>query len=143
MVDIENIITFCASQDMIIEGLEDHIKDIKSVNDLFDIAVKKGLVELVEYLYIWHNVEYDLDEVMDKIRTNISSSDNKDEDSSNSVVNHTSAKDTLKIEYFSKKSIRLKSVNRLLELKKYSRMRYSNKKFFYKFNPKYRSNFLD
>ncbi len=139
--DIEEIINFCASQDMIIEGLEDHIKDIKSVNDLFDIAVKKGLVELVEYLYIWHNIEYELDEIMDRIKPSIFS-DNKE--FSNAVVNDISAKDSLKIEYFSKnESTRLKSIHRLLELKKYSNMRYSNKKFFYKFNPKYRSNFLD
>jgi hypothetical protein len=118
--------------------LEELLKlDIK---DIFDISIKKGILDLVEYLYVWYDVEYELCELLNI--TNININGDISESNSTTVLYDSGAKSGLKLEYFNKESYNVqKSIQKLTSLRKYSSMTTNNKKFYYKFKPKYRETY--
>ena len=107
-----------------------------NVKEIFKYAVTNGLVDLVEYIYVWHNIEYELDELTNQIQERIESiTDNL---YVTNVYDH-SANSGLNLQYMNIDDINLqKSIKKLYSLRKYSIMKSKNKKFYYKFNIKKR-----
>ncbi len=132
------------SFDHLIEQLDKNKLNLDSllklnIKELFNLAIKHGLTDLVEYLYVCHNLEYEVSELYE-ITTKIES-----DDSGIGVANvyAPGANSGLNLQYFSPHDINIqKSINKLTTLRKYSTMRSSNKKFYYKFNPKHKDKIL-
>ncbi len=108
-----------------------------NIKEIFKTAVKYGIVDLVEYLYVFHNVEYEISELNEIIP--LSRIDSVDTGLGVTSIYAPGANAGLNLQYYSANDINVqKSINKLNGLRKYSNMRSSNKKFYYKFNPKYR-----
>ncbi len=108
----------------------------KDINIIFKHAIQFGLLDLIEYIYVWHNLEYELEEVTSKFTTNLSLTDL---DLKSVDIFDRGASNGMQLNYYSNKDIYLqKSINKLYSMRKYSKMRSANKKFYYKFNPKYK-----
>lgn len=111
-------------------------------NELFQIAIKFGLVDLIEYLYVWNNVEYEFINLINGIQTNLNPY-LKTFDLSQTIIYDGEANSGIKLDYLSKSDIQIqKSIQKLIELRKYSKMTSSNKKFYYKFNSKHLAKFI-
>lgn len=128
-MDIDNYSTYYSFHN--IEEEYNTIKN-KTIKEIFAYAYKKGLVDLVEYLYIWHGIEYEYDAMKthDKIEGKC--------DDLMSIVYDNGASHGLKYECFSKNETNvLKSIRTLYKLRKYSKMKTKNKKYYFTFNTKY------
>lgn len=104
-------------------------------NDLFYFGIKYGILEIVRFLYEKIGVEYDHDFILGfdtVVKSNINMPTNAIPISTDS----TNTKMTIQIQdKFSEG--RNKCINYLINMKKYSKNRYENKKFYYQFNKKY------
>ena len=103
---------------------------------LFNFSVKYGILEIVRFLYERMQIEYDYD-----IITNYNSVLKSNEPSPTDIVAMTGSGNTsCNIQVWDKFT---KNRNRclayLIDMKKYSKRRCNNKKFYYRFNPKYLS----
>ena len=109
-------------------------------NELFKIAISNGIEELAEFLYIHCEIEFELLELMNMTIPIFIPSDNQ-EQFTNKIENIKNGNEGIRILIDGKDGRINKVVNHLIELKKYSTMRSKDKKFWYKFNKKYITNF--
>lgn len=135
------------SLDDLMENLKYNNLDLSilsiDVNNLFQVAIKFGLIDLIEYLYVWHNVEYEFINLISNIHINLENY-SKNFNITETIIYDNGANDGLKLNYLSKSDqLMQKSINKLVELRKYSKMKSSNKKFYYKFNPKHINKFTE
>ena len=116
-------------------NIDNNIKNKLSKLELmeaFNYAIKKGLIDVIEFIYVWHNIEYNLTEVLNSISLKIDSNDNILNIVTSNVLNDKANSDEMKL---------TKGLAKLAQLNKYSKMRYANKCFYYIFNSKYKSKF--
>lgn len=131
------------SLDELCDNLQQHDTTIDqlthwTVEEAFQFAVQKGLVDVVEYLYVWHEVTYEL------IQTSmqILDPDQPPPPDQEVVVHDPSAPHGLKLNVLSKQDIwRERSMQKLYALRRYSSMKTYDKKFYYQFKTKYRYKF--
>jgi hypothetical protein len=115
------------------------IFDGMDLEKIFRVAVQNGLADLVEYIYVWHGVEYSLDELFsdhgEKFRSDMA-------ESSVPALYDAGASSELNLQFWnSDDQKRNRSAKTLISLRKYSEMRCREKKFYYRFKPKYRYKF--
>lgn len=130
---------------MIDNEIYDQFDNIK--NDtikLFNFGVKYGIIEVVRFLYEKVNIEYDFNviyefnSVLDKSINN--PQNNLVSGIANTQIQTGSSNDKVSIEIWDKFTHNRKvCISYLVNMMKYSKQRSSNKKFYYKFNPKYSS----
>lgn len=95
---------------------------------LFEYAIKNGITDLAEYLYLFCGMEFELNELMNLSLQIQEQPIEGLEAPINSGLNIT---------FWSQRENGIKNtIARLLNLRKYSTLRRDGKKFFYKFNPK-------
>lgn len=105
-------------------------------NQLFDIAIKNGIIDLAEYLYIHCDIEYELSELLN-ISTVTFIKETKLNEESIPQYTSTGGNNGIKLDISGcDKRINI-IISKLIKLRKYSTMRSNNKKFYYKFNKKY------
>ena len=109
-------------------------------NELFKFSVSNGIEELAEFLYIHCEIEFELLELMNMTTPIFIPSDNQ-EQSTNKIENIQNGNEGIRISVDGKDGRINKVIKRLIELKKYSTMHSKDKKFWYKFNKKYITNF--
>lgn len=117
----------------------DFIKELNN-EQLFNFAIKNAIGDLVEYLYIHCGVEYELTEIIDMNTPSFIKSENSSEEripvditiGANIGINLDISGRDKKINII---------VKNLINMRKYSKMRSKNKKFWYKFNKKYINKF--
>ena len=119
--------------------LVDKFERIKNnKQELFNFAVKYGIVEIVKFLYERINIEYNLEVITGFNSTLESGKNGSSVSSSNVPITTGSSNDTIHIQVWDKFSKnRNICINYLINMIKYSKQRSSNKKFYYRFNPKY------
>lgn len=113
------------------------------INEIFNLAIKYGIVDLIIYIYVNYNIEYELSNLLIEINNIIPENYNQI-NLEEKIIYDAGANNSLRLDYMNKEHIQLlKSIKILNSLRKYSKMRSSNKKFYYKFNQKYRYKFYD
>jgi hypothetical protein len=110
------------------------------VQKLFDFAVDNNVVELAEYLYIFNSAIMSLNKLYG--HDNIVNSLNEQSCGGNLVAgpleSSSGGSSGIKLQYFDKKNKkRTDMINRLTNLRKYSKMKSKNKDFYYTFCKKY------
>jgi hypothetical protein len=105
-------------------------------NQLFDIAIKNGIIDLAEYLYINCDIEYELSELLN-MNTKTFITETQINELSIPQYTSTGGNNGIKLDISGcDKRINI-IISKLIKLRKYSIMRSYNKKFYYKFNKKY------
>lgn len=123
--------------DMEKKNIDFHKLNLLELNDLFILGIKNGLVDLVEYLYVFDGYEYELGELIEFTNVNISTNQYSNT-LMNVIVYDQGANSGLKLQYLDKSNQQMqKSINKLIDLKKFSKYRSKKKKYYYKFNSKY------
>lgn len=112
----------------------------ENYSDLFYFGIKYGIFEIVKFLYEKVGLEYDYS-MIQSFNTVIDSKNNPVLFTApiNAVTLTTGSTNTkMNVEVQDKFSnYRNLCINYLIDMKKYSHVRSSNKKFYYKFNKKY------
>ena len=132
---LENIFKFIQGKIRFEELASNLAKNFNPNKELFDIAIDNGLDDLAEYLYIYQGIEFCISKLFNNISFSISQTMT---DNSMVTIENTGNNDFINIDYMSGKELdRKKIIQRLMSLKKYSKIRHENKEFYYKFLPKY------
>jgi len=139
MIDIEHYSTYYSLdkllEQIISKNLDTNHLQTLSHKELFDIAIDNGLDDLAEYLYIYQGIEFCLSKLFNNISFSISQTMT---DNSMVTIENTGNNDFINIDYMSGKELdRKRIIQRLMALKKYSKIRNENKEFYYKFLTKY------
>jgi len=139
MIDIEHYSSYYSLdkllEQIISKNLDTNHLQTLSHKELFDIAIDNGLDDLAEYLYIYHGIEFSISKLFNNISFSISQPIT---DNSMVTIENTVNNDFINIDYMSGKELdRKRIIQRLMALKKYSKIRHENKEFYYKFLPKY------
>lgn len=145
-----NIDKYCEyfSEEELFDDLDKNnlkIENILELNlpDLFEFSLNNGLVNLVEYLYVIEGIGYELNTLLSKNKLNINSDEKNNLNNNTNLLKITEiydagAKSGLTLEYLDNKDNKIqKCIKKLVSLRKYSIMTSKDKKFYYKFNPKY------
>ena len=139
-MDINNYSNYYSYEDLVDElnnkNLDIDIFNKLNCNQLFDISIRNGIIDLTEYLYIHCNIEYELSEIMNM---NTKTYIKENEFNELNIPQYTSMGGNngihLDISGCDKRINII--ISKLIKLRKYSIMRSENKKFYYKFNKKY------
>lgn len=108
------------------EEQKEKLRACNTTNDLFVYSVLYGLENLAEYLYIYCDISFEINDLLTK--TGVSSDKViLNQDVPQVVPNYLNQTDKNKLRVF----------NRLLNLRKYSKLESKDKKFIYTFNKKY------
>lgn len=108
------------------EEQKEKLKTCTTTDDLFAYSVVYGLENLSEYLYVYCGISFDLNELIKK--TGVSSDKLiLNPEVSQIAPNYLNQSDKNKLRVF----------NRLINLKKYSKLESKDRKFIYTFNQKY------
>ncbi len=139
--DLEKYSLYYSLNELIIELGKNNLELEKiiqlNLKELFNLSVEYCLLDLIEYLYVFEGIEYELNDLIEKSNPNITSSSNASY-VSEVVIYDYSAKEGININYLDKSNMKIqKSIKKIVGLKKYSKLTSKNKKFYYKFNPKY------
>jgi hypothetical protein len=117
--------------------LNEFEKIIDKPTELFNFAVRYGIIEIVRYLYEQQNIEYDHDLILG-FNTTLKSDVSTNQSTINQPVTTGSSNDSLKLQIIDKFSRnRNICIKYLIDMKRYSSHRCNNKRFYYRFNPKY------
>jgi hypothetical protein len=108
------------------EEQKEKLRACITTSDLFVYSVLYGLENLAEYLYIYCDISFEINDLLTK--TGVSSDKViLNQDVPQVVPNYLNQTDKNKLRVF----------NRLLNLRKYSKLESKDKKFIYRFNKKY------
>ena len=108
------------------EEQRDKLRACSSINELFVYSVIYGLEDLAEYMYKHCGVSFELNDLL--IKSGVSSDKILvQEDTPQVVPNYLNQRDRNRLRVF----------NRLLSLRKYSKLYTKDKKFIYTYNQKY------
>ncbi|MCJ7636416.1 MAG: hypothetical protein MUO21_02910 [Nitrososphaeraceae archaeon] len=131
---VNEIYDFMIENELLVEF--EKIKNSK--NDLFEFGVKYGIIEIVRFLYEQINVEYDHNVILGFDTTLNSSTETTNSMVTSQPITTGSSNNKLTIQVLDKFSKnRNICINYLIRMKRYSKQRCSNKKFYYRFNRKY------
>jgi hypothetical protein len=115
-----------------------NIDNIIDIYELFKYSVIYGLDDLAEYLYIFHEIKYEINELLEWVDSPMLASNNlnSNEDKSDCCLSGImSGSSGLKISIVDEKAMNGHCVlSRLTKLRKYSLYESKNKKFYYRFN---------
>jgi hypothetical protein len=115
-----------------------YIDNIIDIYELFKYSVIYGIEDLAEYLYIFHEIKYEINELLEWVNSPIlvSNNLNSNEDKSDCCLSGImSGSSGLKISIVDEKAKNGHSVlSRLTKLRKYSSYVSKNKKFYYQIN---------
>lgn len=115
------------------------IDNITDYYELFKYSVIYGIDELAEYLYIFHEIKYEINELLEWVDSPILSSNNfnSEIDNSNCCLSGgiMSGSCGVKISIIDERAMNgHRILSNLTKLRKYSFYEYNNKKFYYRFN---------
>ena len=136
------------SEDELLDDLQKNNLNLEKIielnlKELFDLSINNGLIDLLEYLYVIEGIGYELNDLIARSSPNNISSQDQCSNSTtitNPIIYDYGASSGINLQYLNNSNIKIqKSINKLMSLKKYSTLVSKNKKFYYKFNPKYTS----
>jgi hypothetical protein len=124
--------------ELALQNIDPSIFEDTDVEKIFRLAIRNGLTDVVEYIYIWHGVEYCLDELLSRDKKLCSDAS----EPAVPVYHDAGASSELNLQFWNASDKKLKkSADTLIALRKYSEMRCRDKKFYYTFKSKYRYKF--
>lgn len=129
--------------DMNKKNIDLKLLDFLELNNLFILGVENGLVDLVEYLYIFKGCEYELGELL-SLNSTLTTSYEETNTLLNVIVHDSGANSGLNLQYLDNHNKQIqKSISKLVNLRRYSKLRIQNKKYYYKFNVKHINKIFD